>query len=367
MKILILIPSLSMGGAERVAVTLSNYWSENGHEVTIYTLLKDYSVFYSVSPLVKIEHLSYGKESSSFFSAIFQNIKIIKKLRILMKVSSPDIAIGFMTASNVYLSLARIGLSINCMGSEHIHPPMMKIGMIWDILRKFSYRNLDVVFTLSEKSATWLRTHTWAKKLVVLPNPMSYPLPSQQPFLETGRWMPAERSACLAVGRLTPQKGFDILIRAFSLLALEFLEWDLIIVGEGEDRENLELLVNELQLSGRVFLVGRAGNVSDFYRRAELYVMSSRFEGFGNTLAEALTYGLPAISFDCDVGPSDIIDHDRNGLLINEISPIGLASGMKELMLDKPRRKRFSRKAIEARSKYAVAAVAAGWEAHFVI
>jgi glycosyltransferase involved in cell wall biosynthesis len=80
-----------------------------------------------------------------------------------------------------------------------------------------------------------------------------------------------------------------------------------------------------------------------------------------------LTYGLPAISFDCDVGPSDIIDHDRNGLLINEISPIGLASGMKELMLDKPRRKRFSRKAIEARSKYAVAAVAAGWEAHFVI
>ena len=124
------------------------------------------------------------------------------------------------------------------------------------------------------------------------------------------------RKVLLAVGRLEVEKGFDWLIDAFSALATKYPEWDLVILGEGSLRATLEKQVQTSGLARRVFLPGRVGNVGDWYERANLYVMSSRFEGFGNTLGEAMAYGLPAVSFDCETGPRNIIRHETDGLLV---------------------------------------------------
>lgn len=120
----------------------------------------------------------------------------------------------------------------------------------------------------------------------------------------------------LAVGRLVEGKGFGPLIETFSRLAQDFPDWMLVILGEGPDREALEHQVQSVGLVGRIRLPGQAGNASRWYKAADLYVMSSRSEGFPNTLIEAMTHGLPTASFDCDTGPRNIIHHGMDGLLV---------------------------------------------------
>ena len=106
------------------------------------------------------------------------------------------------------------------------------------------------------------------------------------------------------MGRLGPKKNYEVLLDVFSQLAQSHRDWDLVILGEGSERPTLESKVKSAKLDGRVFLPGRAGNVGEWYERADLYVMSSHFEGFPNTLAEAMAHGMPAVAFDCDTWPT---------------------------------------------------------------
>ena len=107
----------------------------------------------------------------------------------------------------------------------------------------------------------------------------------------------------LSVGRLTKQKGFDQLISHFATLARSHANWDLIILGEGEERTALEAQIADADLTQRIKLPGRVNNVSEWYADADLFVMSSRFEGSPNVLLEAMAHGVPAVSFDCPTGP----------------------------------------------------------------
>ena len=120
----------------------------------------------------------------------------------------------------------------------------------------------------------------------------------------------------LAAGRLAPEKGFNSLIEAYASILQKHPNWNLAIVGEGSERQKLQSLIDAKGITSRVHMPGWAGNMADWYARADLYVMTSSFEGFPNTLAEALAHGIPAVSFDCDAGPRDIIHHGQDGLLV---------------------------------------------------
>lgn len=362
MKILFLIHSLSLGGAERVTANLANYWAEKGWQVAVATLTGAESDFYVLDPRVKRIPLNVAARSPNVVAAVSNNLRSLRRVRRLLKEWQPEVAIGMMTTSSVYLALAARGLLVPCIGSERVHPPMMPLGKTWEKVRSISYGWLAAVVALTERSAEWIRAHTRAERVIVIANPIPWPLSSQKPIRDPAEVMREGRRICLAVGRLTRQKGFDLLISAFSEIAPKFPEWDLVIAGEGELRPVLERQVQELRLQGRVHLAGRVGNMGDWYEAADLYVMSSRFEGFPNTLLEAMAYGLPVISFDCETGPSDIIRHGVDGLLVPDGDVTSLRSGLERLMADEDLRRQLSIRAIEARQRFSLERVAQMWE-----
>jgi glycosyltransferase involved in cell wall biosynthesis len=166
----------------------------------------------------------------------------------------------------------------------------------------------------------------------------------------------------LAVGRLVKQKGFDSLLEAFSSLVRPHPTWDLAILGEGEERIDLERRRHALGLDGRVFLPGKVGNVGDWYERADIFALSSNYEGFPNALAEAMGYGLPAVSYDCLTGPRDIIREGIDGYLVR---PVGdaqcFASALRRLIEDDEMRRRMSLKAVEVRTRFSRSKILTQW------
>ena len=227
------------------------------------------------------------------------------------------------------------------------------------------YRQLHTVTALTKSSARWIRENTTARHVAVIPNPIPWPLDHQPPLILPSEVLQSGRRRLLAVGRLTYEKGFDVLISVFSQVAAANKDWDLIILGRGPMQNQLEDLVVDLELQGRVFLLGEAGNIGEWYESADAYVMSSRFEGFGNTLAEAMAYGLPAVSFDCETGPREIIRHEVDGLLVPAGDVKGLAEALKKLMTDGDMRQRFSRRAVEVRERFSPEKIADQWEKLF--
>jgi glycosyltransferase involved in cell wall biosynthesis len=167
----------------------------------------------------------------------------------------------------------------------------------------------------------------------------------------------------LAVGRLSEEKGFGQLLTAFAALKQRYPEWDLVILGEGPERTCLERQLDSLGLSGRVHLPGWVGNPGDWYARAEFYVMSSRFEGFPNTLVEAMAYGLPAVSFDCATGPADIIRDGIDGHLVPPAEGAeGLALAMEILVRKDQTRQRMGNAAVSVREQFSLERVLDHWD-----
>jgi glycosyltransferase involved in cell wall biosynthesis len=146
-----------------------------------------------------------------------------------------------------------------------------------------------------------------AARAEVIPNPVAIPPPLKQPH---------DGLMLVAVGRLTEQKGFDLLVHAFATLAGEVPEWRLTIFGDGPERPALERLVADRGLSDRINLPGTSANHGDWIGLADAFVLPSRYEGFPNVLVEAMMAGLPVVAFDCDFGPAEIVTNDVNGLLI---------------------------------------------------
>lgn len=366
MKLLIFIHSLSSGGAERVTVNLANHWAGKGWEIVVVTMAPHSLDFYELHPAVKRIALGLAGESGNLLVGSLQNLRRVLALRRVLRQIQPDIALGMMTGANVLLALAAWGLpTVRTIGSERIHPPSLHLGAIWDGLRRRSYGRLAAVTVLTSESADWLKAHTGTRRTQVIPNAAPWPLPVQEPKVLPESVCPSGRQLLLTVGRLEPQKGFDWLVEAFSNLTQKHPGWDLVILGEGSQRPLLQAQVQAAELEKHVFLPGRAGNVGEWYERADLYVMSSRFEGFPNTLVEAMAYGLPAVSFDCDTGPRDIIRHEVDGLLVPPGDVAGLAAALDWLMDDAALRKQFAERAVEVRERFSMKRIAGMWEELF--
>lgn len=366
MKILFFIHSLSSGGAERVTVNLANYWANKGWDVGIITLAPQLLDFYILHPNVRRIALNLAGESPNSFYGAIANLKRLVAIRKVLKAERPDVAVGMMTTASVLLGLAAPGLNgVVTVGSERVYPPMNPIGRLWSALCRLAYPRLDAVVTQTRESAQWIARNTGALLVEVIPNPIPWPFPSHPPRLDPENFLAKDQRLLLGVGRLTEQKGFDLLIEAFARLAPRFLEWVLVILGEGPLRHELEGQVMTHRLQNRVMLPGVAGNIGEWYTRADIYVMSSRFEGFGNTLAEALAHGTPAVSFDCPTGPSDIIRHGIDGLLVPPGDVDALTEVLSQLMGSEELRRRFAQNAVEARTRFSVESIALLWERLF--
>lgn len=352
MKILIFIQSLSMGGAERVTSALANYWAGKGNFVTIVTISSVRNDYYSLAPNVNRIGLDLEGSSSSFVRAIMNNLYRFYSLRRILSDIRPNVALAMMSSANITLAMAVFGIkNIVAIGSERTHPPQIPLGVAWEALRKYLYRRLDAIVALTEESAIWLRKNTQAREVVVIPNAAVWPVPEQEPFASPLA-ISVEDKTLLAVGRLSEEKGFDGLIRVFKSISNLFPNWTLVIVGDGPRRGFLENLVASLELSERVFFPGRVGNVGHWYTAADIYVLSSSFEGFPNTLLEAMACGLPVVSFDCDTGPRDIIRHEIDGLLVTSSDWGALRNALSRLMGDQTLRASLGKRALDVRDRF---------------
>lgn len=364
MKICLFIYSLGVGGAERVSTHLANSWALLGHEVTIITLAPISSDAYVLHPAVHRVALGLAEDSSHILSAFLANFRRITVLRRALKRLAPDVLLGMMTTSAVLAVIAASGLRCRVIISERSYPPLLPVGRLWSVLRMLVYRRASAAVALTSEGRDWLQRHAGCRRIIVIPNPVVWPLPaSALPVQAPTQLLTSGRRLLLAVGRMDAGKGFDILIKAFSRVADAMPGWDLVILGDGPQREVLERERTQQGLDGRVFMPGRAGNMQEWYSRADLFVLSSRYEGFPNTLVEAMASGCAAVSFDCDTGPRDIIQHGSDGLLVHPVGDaLALADALALLMADEKRRQAMSELARRKREEFSLHRILALWE-----
>jgi glycosyltransferase involved in cell wall biosynthesis len=334
--------SLERGGAERVTSILANKLAARKIAVTLLVMKQLSSESYQLDPSVTIVKVGDTETRRNGGSSIIFNVRRIFSLRRYLKENNIEVLITMMTGANIIGIAATLFSRIKCVGSERIHPGERSAGRAWDLLRKYLYGSAHCIVLQTESGASWAKNHTNAKNVKVVANPLEFPLKASKPHVDVPD---PSYKLIIGVGRLISQKQFQHLISAFSQLSERFSDWKLAIVGNGEEENMLREQVSELGLTDKVFLPGRVGNLGEWYQRADLFVMTSAFEGYPNALIEAMAYQLPVISYDCRSGPAEIIKHDHNGLLIELNNQSALVSAMEQLMTDSDKSRKLGENA----------------------
>jgi glycosyltransferase involved in cell wall biosynthesis len=367
MKIFIIITSLQAGGAERVVSTLANYWSGIGWDVTIVTLTGQGHDHYNLDSRIKRFRLNLGRPRAVLVDGLLGTLTRLYEFRRFLVNDRPDIALAFMPISNIVTGLACLGTGIITIGSERNYPPLAPLKWYWKLLCRLVYPQLTAVTALTQRTADWLQFHIKPRHIAVIPNLVHWPLPESNPVLVPEKILAPLNGQylLLAVGRLENQKGYDRLLHAFAELHENYPDWCLVILGEGGLRKSLESKCDRLGLQDCVALPGVAGNISSWYTVADAFVMTSLYEGIPNALLESLAHGLPAVAVDCDTGPSDILRHEIDGILVPQDDHEALVVALDRMMGNEKLRKRFAERAVEVRNRFSMRRITDLWEALF--
>lgn len=331
---------LGSGGTQRIMCFLADSWVQRGDRVAIATFDPTSSDFYSLDPRVTRHVLSANlREGQGRRSAITRNWTRILQLRKLVAQSNPDVLLAFITDANIRATLAAIGLPVNVVICERNDPSLQSHGFWWDAMRRVLYRAANTVTANSRGALKSLEAFVPQRKLAYVPNPLVGV--SLHPV--SARRDPAVAPLeILSIGRLTRQKGHDLLLRAYAGLDLG-TSATLTIVGEGDLEDELRTLASELGVSKSVTWAGAVEDVGLYYRRASLFVLASRYEGMPNALLEALHVGLPVIVTDASPGLLELVTNGETGLVVPADDVAALAGAIKALVADRPLRERLGR------------------------
>ena len=359
------------GGMERVLTMKANYFAEHfGYDVTIIlTDGKEKPIFYPLSDKVKVINLNIGFEelwACSFLKKIFFYLKkqyLYKKLlnRELMRIR-PDITVSMLRREINFINDIQDGSKK--IGEIHINRANFRnfegnnalknlFSKFWmnSLLSKLQRLDRFVVLTEKDKEA-WVEL----KIVCVIPNPLS--------FTSTRRSTLSEKRI-IAVGRYCHEKGYDLLLKAWVIVQNRTTDWRLEIFGEG-DRTQYEEMVDTLNLDRhRCILNGRSSKIQDEFLNSSLSVCSSKFEGFGLVITEAMACGLPVVSFDCPWGPRAIISDGEDGMLVENGNVDKLAEALVLMIQNPKQRKAMADKAIENVQRFSIDQIAGQWKSLF--
>ncbi len=370
-KLMIFIGSLTSGGAERVAVSLSKYLSiNNNYQVVLVTLDGYMSDFYTLHHTVKRIAMDMSGATSGIGKYV-KNLQRVLAFRRIVKKEKPDVVLGMITRHAVISILACVLLPVKVVVSERNYPGKRKNHSIWEMLREYTYRHADAHVVQTSKIAEWLRENTNSTNIHIIPNSISWPLGKVEPNLAPSDYVKNDENIILAVGSFKEQKGFDLLIEAAAKFLKNYPKWKLVILGGPVDEEEKQKsdyllrqyhsMIRKYHLKEQIILPGKAGNVVDWYRRSDIFVLSSRYEGFPNVLLEAMASGTACVAFDCDTGPSDLIKDGHNGILVEESDIGNLSVSIQRLISDADLRSELSKNALEVREIYCEKIIMKEW------
>jgi len=329
-KLYFVINSLEGGGAERVLSNLANNFSLKGYQVSL-VCLNTAEIKYEINKGCKIINLVNRVGKESFLNRVKYAWLTFYRLLKLLNREKPDCTICFMTTANLWGGLCCLILGLPYLLSERITPDYT-VNTYNQLLQFFSYqvykKSKAVVLPAAEMGNGFKRNKHFKQlnNFITIHNPINV-------FTTESSIRVYHKRFILAVGRLDLQKGFDLLINAYAHLRPN--ETDLLISGEGPERKNLEKQITDLGLERTVKLIGFKTNLQDYYAQADIFVLSSRNEGYPNVLVEAMGAGCPVISMNCEFGPSEIITNGYNGLLVENENVTALSVAINQLLNDK--------------------------------
>lgn len=331
----------SSGGTERVTTLIANELSKREeYKISILSLTDGLEPFFSLNPDISIYSL-YEKKIS-FKTKLFG---VIWKIRQFVKSRNIDTLIVVDSISCIFTVPALYGLQVKHICWEHFNFRHDNGKKARGFARQLAARYCDNIITLTETDKLFWQEGIKKIKAKIIPisNPSPYSIQTYE--------KKENSKIVLAVGRLSYQKGFDRLLESWIEVSKAMPEWKLKIVGDGEDKLILSEFIKYNQLTASVELVGKTDNVSKYYKEAEIFCLSSRYEGFPMVLLETLAFGLPVISFDCETGPAEILA-DTDSILIPQDNINLFASSLINLMKNEEKRELINPKSKEKAKLY---------------
>ncbi len=353
-RITIVVPALGAGGTEHVVNLIANHWISVGCAVTLITLEQgDARPYYDFDSRIFIERLGVPPQRASKLRSGALVLQRIQRLRSSIRRSRPDFVLSFLTRTNVLTLLATIGLAVPVIVSERNNPALQPFGPAWKWLQRSLYPRAFGLVTMTKGALDYFPEATRRRGWVIA-NAVDLP----------AGWQKRRGNRIVtAVGRLTRQKGFDLLLEAFARIAAKHPDWKLVIWGEGEDRKSLEALRDALGLEDRVEMPGVTERPGLWVETADVFVLSSRYEGWGIVLLEAMAAGLPVVSFACEWGPTDMVKHGEDGILVPNYDVEALAEALSNIIGDAALRDRLAISAASSAKKYLPERILAEWDA----
>lgn len=347
MRIVFVIKSLNKcGGIERVTSLIANALVERGHDIHIVSFVgANQTPFFTIDERIKTYYLAPKKDRCPI---IIRDIRRIVKLHKLFSQISPDIIIQEGVLGAISTIPAAKGYKV--IGCEHASMEHHRLVPITLLSRLFFARCANKVVTLTKHDAEKYVERFLAKNIITIPNPVVlYP-----PMVSN-----LQEKIVLSVGRLSAVKGFDMLLTAWR--KLQHKGWKLRIVGNGSWHGRL-LKQIERQKIENVELLPATEAISEQYSRASIYVCSSRTEAFSLTIAEAMSAGLPVVSFNCGAGPRELITNRETGLIVPKNDYVTLSEAIEELMDNPALLTKMGKAALEHSERYQLNNIIGYWE-----
>lgn len=335
-KICFVTADLSAGGAERVMATLvNNMADENVCQIHLLTLVGG-PMFYHVSPKIEVHRPEFEYKRLPRILAI---IRVFLFVRNKLKDIRPYSLLSFGGRYNAFVIFATFRLGIKTYVSDRSRPGI-RYGVVQGLLNPLIYRWASGIIAQTNAAREHVIRQTGHSSVFVVANPIpDYYDASVK-----------KQKVILNVGRFITSKQQDLLIRIFSIS--DPGEWQLWFLGDGENLERCKRVAGALGLDGKVRFLGTRADVRKFYQQADIFAFTSASEGFPNALGEGMSAGCACISFDCIAGPSDLIEHGVDGILVRLNDIQDFSRGLKQLMSDEPFRKRLADRARLSMKKF---------------
>lgn len=335
-KLMFIIPTLGYGGGEKVAITLAKgiLKTSTDYEVTILNYFKrcDYPINKSIR--IRNLRLSNGK---FLIARLIVFIKRVIKTYAFIKSHNPDVVVSFMINTNILtmIALTLLRRNIKVVLTEHnVRGPRearLFEKYITNFMTRHLYKKADQIIAVSEGVKNELETLIPNEQILVIDNPIDVENIKNLSLEEIPKFL-KNKNYILGVGRLSRAKGVDLLIEAFYIITNNISGLHLVIVGDGEEMQNLKKLAETYHLQDKIYFLGFQDNPYKFMKNTKCFVLSSRWEGFGLVLAEALICGAKVVSFDCKSGPRRILENGKYGKLVECFDVKKLAESIKSTL-----------------------------------